>query len=91
MKILKELIPAAIAFFYFFSIYFAVSALLPGLALQCGSVAMLFSLLAYRVLQITGNETEGLPVGLLMLLPISCIAAGIIWWILRLLGFRVVD
>jgi hypothetical protein len=65
----------------------SVAALLPELALPAGLVAVIFALLVYRFLEITAGNEEGLPFGLLLLLPFVCITAGVIWWIMRLLGF----
>lgn len=75
-----------IAAAYFGAVYFAAAALLPELALTAALLAMILSLLAYRLLGITGDDEEGLPYGLLFLMPFVCIMAGMIWWIIRWLG-----
>lgn len=75
-----------ITVFYFCGVTFAVAALVPELAVQAGLIAAMLSMIAYIILVVIGRDEPGLPLGLLMLLPIICITAGIIWWMLRLLG-----
>lgn len=75
-----------IAVFYFVAVYFAVAALAPGLAWQAALLAVIGAMLLYRFLGLTGSDEAGLPLGLLLLAPIICVAAGSIWWLLRLLG-----
>jgi hypothetical protein len=88
VKYLQELsLIALLALFYFPSVYFAVAALVPALALQAALVAVIVAMVGYRLLAMTGNDKPGLPLALLILLPTSCLAAGIIWWIIRSLGF----
>jgi hypothetical protein len=88
VKYLQEFsLIALLALFYFVSVYFAVAALVPTVALQAALVAVIVAMVGYRLLVMTGNDKPGLPVALLILLPTSCIAAGVIWWIIRLLGF----
>ena len=72
--------------FYFSAVYFAVSALAPAYALQFGLIAAMTAMIFYAFLAAVRRD-EGLVFGLLILLPISCITAGVAWWILRLLGF----
>jgi hypothetical protein len=81
------LLIALLALFYFASVYFAVAALIPALALQVALVAVIVAMIGYRILGMTGNDKPGLPLALLILAPVSCIAAGVIWWVIRLLGF----
>jgi hypothetical protein len=42
--------------------------------------------LTYKILDATDNLTVGLVVTLVFI-PLICIAAGIVWWGMRLLGF----
>jgi hypothetical protein len=87
-EILQEFsLIALLALFYFASVYFAMAALVPALALQAALVAVIVAMVGYRLLVMTGNDKPGLPLALLILLPTSCIAAGVTWWIIRLLGF----
>lgn len=75
-----------IAVAYLASVYFAVAALAPVWAYQAGLVAMIGALVAYRLLDAAGMSRSGLPMGLLLFMPLICVGAGIIWWALRLLG-----
>lgn len=77
----------ALAATYFASAYFATAALLPGWAYPAGLIAMLLALIAYRLLGTIGKDESGPLMGLLIVLPGVCAAAGIVWWIVRLLGF----
>lgn len=77
----------ALAAAYFASAYFAVAALMPEWAYPAGLIAMLLALLAYRLLTAIGQDESGPLMGLLIVLPGVCAAAGIVWWIARLLGF----
>jgi len=72
---------------YFGSVYFAVSALFPTYALGVGLLAAMFSLGIYLLLFFTKSDKPGMPLGLLILLPVVCVAAGALWWFLRWLGF----
>lgn len=88
MKYLEEFsLIALLALFYFISVYFAVAALVPALAIQAALVAVIVAMVGHRILGMIGRDKPGLPLALLLLAPVSCIAAGIIWWIMRLLGF----
>ena len=75
-----------LAGFWFGSTYFAVSALFPQLALQAAFIAAIVGLLGYLILLAADMADEGLPLGLLIMLPIVIIVGGIVWWVLRLLG-----
>jgi hypothetical protein len=74
-----------LALFYFVSVFFAISALAPPLA-------VLLSMLAYLLLdaiqpeKIGKTEKAGLLFALLLVLPFSCLFAGLIWWVMRGLG-----
>lgn len=88
MKYLEEFsLIALLALFYFASIYFAVVALVPILALPVALVAVIVGMIGYRILDARGNNKADLLLAVLFLAPTSCIAAGVIWWIMRLLGF----
>ncbi len=88
MKYLQEFsLIALLALFYFASVYFAVAALVPALALPVALVAVILAMIGYRILDARSNDKSGLPLAMLFLAPASCIAAGAIWWIIRLLGF----
>lgn len=75
------------ASFYFAAAYFATAAMLPSLAIHIAFAVMVLAILAYLVLVFTDRAEPGMALTLLMLLPTSCVAAGIIWWIMRLFGF----
>ncbi|NJN97313.1 MAG: hypothetical protein HC875_26135 [Anaerolineales bacterium] len=88
MKYLEEFsLIALIALFYFASVYFAVAALVLILALPVALVAVIVGMIGYRILDARGNNKPDLLLAVLFLAPTSCIAAGVIWWIVRLLGF----
>ena len=88
MKYLEEFsLITLLTLFYFASVYFAVAALIPALALQVALVAVIVAMIGYRILGMTGNDKPGLPLALRILAPVSCIAAGVIWWVIRLLRF----
>ncbi|MCK6627619.1 MAG: hypothetical protein L6R45_20865 [Anaerolineae bacterium] len=76
-----------LAGFYFASVYFAVAALVPELALQAALVAVIGVMVVFRILGITGSNKPGAPMAILIFAPVICIAAGILWWLMRLLGF----
>lgn len=76
-----------VAAFYFVSVYMAVLALEPTLAVPAGWFAVLLARLAYLGLDAIAKNEEGMLFGIFYLLPFSCLAAGLLWWILRLLGF----
>jgi hypothetical protein len=76
-----------LAVFYFAGVYFAVSALVPALAFQTALVAVIGAMVTYRILGITGSDRPGAPLAILILTPIVCVAAGLVWWVMRLLGF----
>jgi len=87
---MKDLEDIAIIMFiaaaYLASVYFAEAALAPLWAYQAGLVAMIVALVVYRWLDAAGMSRSGLPMGLLLFMPVICVGAGIIWWVLRLLG-----
>jgi hypothetical protein len=86
---LKEIsLLALLAVFYFASVYFAVAALAPPLALQVSFIAAVGAMIIYLLLVVTRRDEPGMPLALVILTPVICIAAGIAWWILRLLGVR---
>jgi len=74
---------------YFISVYFAVAALYPSLALHMSFIAALLTLLIFLALVLSERDTPFL-LALLFVLPTSCVAAGIIWWMLRLFGLFVI-
>lgn len=75
-----------LAVIYVAAVYFAVAALAPALAYPAGLLAAMVAVLVYILLVILRHEERGLPVALLFLMPIVCVAAGVLWWLLRLLG-----
>ena len=89
MQSLKEL--GAIVFlvvFYFVAVFFAMAALIPAYyAEQIAFIAAIVAICLFLVLEVTRREEEGMPVALLFMFPFTCIKAGVIWWILRLIGF----
>ena len=87
MQPIKEFgLLALLAAFYFFSVFFAVAALAPSLALASSFIAAMPAMGVYLILTLTRRDEPGLPLGLLILAPIICIAAGVLWWVLQLLG-----
>jgi hypothetical protein len=85
LRILLYILTLAAA--YFVSAYFAVAALMPEWAYPAGLIAMILALPAYRLLIAIGQDESGPLMGMLIILPGICTAAGIIWWIARFLGF----
>ena len=71
---------------YFGSVYFAAAALVPAFALQVALASLIFGLSAYQYLIIMMGDKPSAPFGLLLSLPFMCIALGIVWWVMRLLG-----
>ena len=69
-----------IAILYFLSVSFAVAGLAPSLAVQAGLIA------AYMILVLIGQEEHGRPLGILLFAPAIFVTAGVLWWIMRLLG-----
>lgn len=87
----RNVLALIIATFYFVSVYFALSALTPGLlAFQIALVAVLVAMLIFLFLDLTETAEGGLPLGVLLFFPIICIVAGMAWWLLRLLGLWVI-
>jgi hypothetical protein len=84
---LKEIsLLALLAAFYLGSVYFAVSALVPALALQAAFIAAMGAIAVYFILVLIRRDEPGIPLALLILAPIICLTAGVAWWLLRLLG-----
>lgn len=77
---------ALLAVLWFGSVYFAVAALFPRLALAAAFLATAVALSLYIVLVVVQMDDQGLPVALLFSSPVICVTAGVIWWGLRLLG-----
>ena len=75
-----------IAISYFLSVSFAVAALIPSLAVQAGLIAAILAVAAYMVLVLVGQEEHGRPLGILLFAPAIFVTAGVVWWVLRLLG-----
>ena len=75
-----------IAAFWGGAVYFATAALIPGLAYPAALLAVIGAMLALLFLRQTQRDQAGLPVGLLLLFPFVCVTAGVIWWLMRLLG-----
>jgi hypothetical protein len=82
------LIPIALAAWYFVSVYFAVAALWPPWAYPAGLIATILVMIVHQILAHTRRNTP-FALALLAVIPTSCIAAGIIWWILRWLDLWV--
>ena len=76
---------------YFGSAYFAAAALIPAFALQIALIAWILGLSAYQYLSITQGDEPSLLFGLLLLLPFLCVFVGVIWWLMRLLGFELLN
>ena len=75
-----------IAITYFLSVFFAVAALTPSLALQAGMIAAILAVAVYMILVLAGQEEHGRPLGILLFAPAIFVTAGAVWWVLRLLG-----
>ncbi|MFN8494623.1 MAG: hypothetical protein U0350_43885 [Caldilineaceae bacterium] len=75
-----------LALFYFVSVFFAVAALAPTLAVPVAWFAVLLAMLAYLLLDAVQTEQAGILLAFLLVLPFSCLFAGIIWWVMRGLG-----
>ena len=75
-----------IATLYFLSVSFAVAALVPSLAVQAGLIAAILAVIAYMILVLIGQEEHGRPLGILLFAPAIFVTAGVLWWIMRLLG-----
>lgn len=87
MRPLKEIsLLALLAAFYLGSVYFAVSALVPSLALQAAFIAAMGAIAVYLFLVLIRHDDPGILLALLILAPIICLTAGAAWWLLRLLG-----
>ncbi|NJO00073.1 MAG: hypothetical protein HC875_41150 [Anaerolineales bacterium] len=88
MRFTRDVIfPILLAIIYFTVVYFAVMALIPGLALQAGLLAIILAMSAYLFLRATGSDETGIPIGILIMLPFTCFVAGVIWWLMRWVGF----
>lgn len=75
-----------LAIFYFASVFFAVAALAPTLAVPIAWFAVLLAMLAYLLLDAIQMEQAGVLLAFLLVLPFSCLFAGMIWWVMRGLG-----
>ena len=75
-----------IAILYFLSVYFAVAALAPSMAITLGLIVAFIADIIYLVLVLVGQEEYGKTLGILLFFPVVFVTAGILWWILRLLG-----
>ena len=71
---------------YFISVYFAVSALWPPLAIHFAYAAAALALLGYFYLAITHQAEEGSLLGLCALSPFTILLIGVLWWLMRLAG-----
>ena len=76
-----------LAFWYFVAVYFAVAALLPSLAIHVAFWSVVLALLIYLVMVLTEMDKTGPPLVVLFALPVLCVLAGVLWWVMRLLGF----
>lgn len=71
---------------YFISVYFAVSALWPSLAIHFAFAAAALALLGYLFLVIINQTEEGSLLGLCALSPFTILLIGVLWWLLRFAG-----
>ena len=84
----KLRIIATVAILYFGSFYFAASALLPDLALQITLVGLIIGMTGFQYLLNTRGDRPSLAYAVLIYaIPVACLFAGMIWWVLRLVGF----
>jgi hypothetical protein len=74
-----------LAFLWFVAALFAVAALVPPWGLAAGLVAVVLLAIIYRIFDVIDKVSVGLLVTLVFI-PLTCIAAGIVWWGMRLLG-----
>ena len=80
-------IPIWVATGYFVSVFFAAAALAPpGVALSIASGVAFMALLGLLWLRHRGMDEAGLPIGLLLMLPMLCLFVGVLWWLARWLG-----
>ena len=75
-----------LAVFYFVSVFFAITALEPMLAIPFAWFAVLLAMIAYLLLDSIGIERAGILLGILIVLPFSCLFAGVVWWLMRWAG-----
>jgi len=75
-----------LAILYFVSVFFAVSALAPAFAMSFAWFAVLLAMLVYLLLDAITVEKAGVLFAFLLVLPFSCLFAGMIWWVMRGLG-----
>ena len=75
-----------IAISYFLTVVFAVAALAPSLAVTLGLIAAFIADVIYLVLVLAGQEEHGKTLGVLLFFPVVFVTAGVLWWIMRLLG-----
>lgn len=75
-----------IAILYFSTVSFGVAALTPSLAVQAGIIAAILAVAFYMGLVLVGQEEHGRPLGILLFFPAAFVTAGVLWWIMRLLG-----
>ena len=80
------LLIVGLALLWFAAILFSMGALIPSWAFAASLLAVAIVTLTYKILDATDNLTVGLVVTLVFI-PLICIAAGIVWWGMRLLGF----
>ena len=80
------LLIVGLALLWFAAILFSMGALIPSWAFPASLLAVAIVTLTYKILDATDNLTVGLVVTLVFI-PLICIAAGIVWWGMRLLGF----
>jgi hypothetical protein len=71
---------------YFISVYFAVSALWPPLAIHAAYAAAALALLGYFFLVIINQAEEGSLLGLCALSPFTILLIGVLWWLMRFVG-----
>lgn len=88
---LKDLaLMIALVAWYFASAYFAVAALYPPWALAAGILAGMLAMVLFVFMALMTDRETWFVVGWLAIIPTSCIAAGIIWWVLRWLDLWVI-
>ena len=86
MKPYQEiLLIISLAILWFVAAFFAVAALVPPWGLAAGLTAVITLAVIYRIFDAIGRVSVGLLVTLVFI-PLICIAAGIVWWGMRLAG-----
>jgi hypothetical protein len=80
------LLITSLAILWFAATLFSIYPLVPGLAFPSPLVAFVGVMIVYQILDVTDYLSVGAIITI-FLIPLICIAAGVVWWGIRLLGF----